>query len=133
MATKKEIKNPIEYVYKPGAKVEIEGGFLLELLGMTDRLMEDEIIRESKFKYNYINNETKKIVKSPKEEDIRSGKVMKIVDWSKTIDNPTFEISLTEKGVSLGQLKKFLEAVHMRNIDEGLAVHYSEMEQLSSN
>lgn len=121
----KETKNPLEYVYKPGTKIEIEGGFLLEILGLTDQLLQDEIKRESKFKYNFINTETQKIIKSPKEDDLKSGKVKKTVDWSKTIDNPTFEFSLTEKGVTIAQLKKFLENIHMTSIDNGLAVHYS--------
>ena len=122
---KKETKNPLEYVYKQGTKNEIEGGFLLEILGLTDQLLQDEIKRESKFKYNFINTETQKIIKSPKEDDLKSGKVIKTVDWSKTIDNPTFEFSLTEKGVTIAQLKKFLENIHMTSIDSGLAVHYS--------
>ena len=121
----KETKNPLEYVYKPGTKIKIEGGFLLEILGLTDQLLQDEIKRESKFKYNFINTETQKIIKSPTEDDLKSGKVIKTVDWSKTIDNPAFEFSLTEKGVTIAQLKKFLENIHMTSIDSGLAVHYS--------
>lgn len=39
-------------------KLKLEGGFSLEILGFTDQLLQDEIKRESKFKYNFINTET---------------------------------------------------------------------------
>lgn len=118
--TKKNI-NPRSYYYNPDTKVEIPGGFLLELLALSETLLQKEVKSESKFKYNYINDKDK-IVKNFKQEDVESGKLRKIVDWERTVDNPTIEYSITEDGIMYAKLKKFLEALHYENIEKGIAV-----------
>lgn len=118
--TTNENKNPRDYFYKPETNIEIPGGFLLELLALSDQLLQGEVKSESEFKYNYIN-EKSQIVKKFKDEDLVSGKVKKIVDWERTVDNPTYTFSLTEKGVAYARLKKFLEAIHISNIEKGVA------------
>lgn len=119
--TKKENINPRSYYYNPDTKVEIPGGFLLELLALSETLLQKEVKSESKFKYNYINDKDK-IVKNFKQEDVESGKLRKIVDWERTVDNPTIEYSITEDGIMYAKLKKFLEALHYENIEKGIAV-----------
>ena len=119
--TKKENINPRSYYYNPDTKVEIPGGFLLELLALSETLLQKEVKSESKFKYNYINDKDK-IVKNFKQEDVESGKLRKIVDWERTVDNPTIEYSITEDGIMYTKLKKFLEALHYENIEKGIAV-----------
>ena len=118
---KKENINPTSYYYNPDTKVEIPGGFLLELLALSETLLQKEVKLESKFKYNYINDKDK-IVKNVKQEDVESGKLRKIVDWERTVDNPTIEYSITEDGIMYAKLKKFLEALHYENIEKGIAV-----------
>ena len=125
MTKKTNFSNPKDYYYKPEVNVEIPGGFLLELLHLSEQLMADEVKMESKFKYKFIN-ESDKAIKNPKQEDLESGKVKKIVDWEKTIENPSFDYSLTEKGVAYAKLKKFLESIHMQAIASGLATNYVE-------
>ena len=93
------VSNPREYVYENGKKVEIEGQFLLDLIAIFDKLIKDEIKTDSKFKYSFIND-AGNIVKNPKQNDIEEGKVRKILDFDRTIINPTFEYSITEKGVA---------------------------------
>ena len=117
----KENINPRSYYYNPDTKVEIPGGFLLELLALSETLLQKEVKSESKFKYNYINDKDK-IVKNFKQEDVESGKLRKIVDWERTVDNPTIEYSITEDGIMYAKLKKFLEALHSENIEKGIAV-----------
>ena len=117
----KENINPRSYYYNPDTKVEIPGGFLLELLALSETLLQKEVKLESKFKYNYINDKDK-IVKNVKQEDVESGKLRKIVDWERTVDNPTIEYSITEDGIMYAKLKKFLEALHYENIEKGIAV-----------
>lgn len=116
--------NPRAYYYNPETKVEIPGGFLLELLALSEKLLQKEIKAESKFKYNYINDKDK-IVKNFKQEDVESGKLKKIVDWDRTIDNPTIEYSISEDGIIYATLKKFLETLHYENIEKGIAVSVS--------
>ena len=117
----KENINPRSYYYNPDTKIEIPGGFLLELLALSETLLQKEVKSESKFKYNYINDKDK-IVKNFKQEDVESGKLRKIVDWERTVDNPTIEYSITEDGIMYAKLKKFLEALHYENIEKGIAV-----------
>ena len=93
------------------------------MLALSDQLLQAEVKTESEFKYNYINDKSQ-IVKKFKDEDIASGEVKKIVDWERTVDNPTYTFSLTEEGVAYAKLKKFLEAIHISNIEKGIAVTY---------
>ena len=120
------VANPREYVYENGKKVEIEGQFLLDLIAIFDKLIKDEIKTDSKFKYSFIND-AGNIVKNPKQKDIEEGKVRKILDFDRTIVNPTFEYSITEKGVAYAELKNFLESIHYQNIKNNSATHISKL------
>lgn len=115
--------NPKSYYYKDDTNVEIPGSFLKELIALTENLLAKEVKTESEFKYNYIN-EKGNVVKTFKKEDVESGKVKKIVDWEKTIYDPTLKHSLTEEGIQYAKLKNYLENLHKVNIDNGLAVTY---------
>ena len=118
--------NPREFTYEGGKKVEIDGLFLLDLINVFDRLTREEIKTDSKFKYSFIN-ESGNIVKNPKQKDIEEGKVRKILDFDRTIINPTFEYSITEKGVAYAELKNFLESIHYQNIKNNSATHISKL------
>ena len=93
-----------------------------------DQLLKDEVKVESKFKYDYLN-EKGKVVKSPKSEDIETGKVRKTLNFERTVMNPNLEYSITEKGIAYAELKNFLESIHFENIENGKAVKYSEIAQ----
>lgn len=125
------VKDPIQYVYEPGVKVEVEGRLITDMLFLLEGLIEGEIKKESKFKYKYVNTTTDKVVKDVKQTDLASGKVVKILDVEKTILNPTFDVSITEKGVAYTKLKNFLENVHYENVKSGKAVHYSSISKES--
>lgn len=119
-------QDPRNYVYKQGEKVEVDGFLITDLIAIFEKLTNDEIKPESKFKYNFIN-EKGKIVKSPKQEDIQTGKVKKILDYERTIMNPTLEFSISEKGIAYAELKTFLEKIHFENVKKGIAVDYREL------
>jgi hypothetical protein len=123
---KKEIGNTRSYVYEQGTKVEIDGFVITDLIQIFDTLVNEEIKSESKFKFNYVN-EGGKIVKSPKKEDIEVGKVKKILDFDRTIMNPTMEYTISQKGIAYAELKNFLESLHYQNIQNGKAVNYQEL------
>lgn len=116
--------NPKEHYYKSDVSVEIPGTFLKELIYLTDKLLEPELKTESEFKYNYVN-EKGKVVKNFKQEDLESNKVRKVLDWERTVYEPTLKHSLTEKGVQYAKLKNFLENLHRENIEKGLTVTYT--------
>lgn len=122
----KQMVNPKNFVYPQGTKIEVEGFLLTDLINIFERLTNDEIKVESKFKYNYVN-EKGKIVKSPKPEDLASGKVNKVLDIERTIVTPTLDYSITEKGLAYAELKNFLEGLHFENVKKGIAVDYQEL------
>lgn len=130
--TAKQIGNPRNYIYPQGAKIEVDGFLLSDLITIFDNLVKEEIKSESKFKYNYVN-EKGKVVKSPKAEDLASGKVKKIVDFDRTIVNPTLELSISEKGLAYAELKNFLESLHFKNIQDGIAIDFQELSKTSMN
>lgn len=119
-------KDPRQYAYPQGTKIEIDGPLLIDLMVIFDRLITDEMKVESKFKYNYIN-EKGNVVKTPKKDDIETGKVKKILDFNRTIMEPSLDYSITEKGIMYAELKKFLELVHIENIKNGKAVDFQEL------
>ena len=130
MENKKEFKSPRNYVYEEGTKVEVEGYLITDLIQIFEKLVNDEIKQESKFKYNYVNNKGA-LIKTAKKEDIETGKVKKVLDFQRTILEPSMEYSITEKGIAFAELKNFLEILHMENIKKGLAVDYQELVQNS--
>lgn len=121
-----EVKDPRQFIYPQGTKIELDGYVLSDLIMIFDQLLKDEVKVESKFKYDFLN-EKGKVVKSPKQEDLDSGKVVKTLNFERTVVNPNLEYSITEKGIAYAELKKFLESIHFRNIQEGKAINYTEL------
>lgn len=123
---KEEIQDPRQYIYTEGTKVEVEGYLITDLIMIFDQLLKEEIKVDSKFKYNYVNQKGN-IVKNAKPEDLESGKVNKIVDFQRTVLDPSFDYSITEKGIAYAELKNFLEKLHNDNIKLGKAVNYKDL------
>ena len=86
----KTVGNPKDFVYENGVKVEVDGFLITDLIAIFEKLVNDEIKPESEFKYNFVN-EKGKIVKSPKQSDLDTGKVKKVVDFERTILKPIQE------------------------------------------
>ena len=123
MSTKTVKENPRNFIYPDETKVEIDGHFLSTLMQVFDKLVDEEIKVESKFKYKYVKEDGSQ-VKSPKKEDIETGKVRKVLDTVRTLQEPTLDYSITEKGLVYAELKNFLESYHYDNIQRGIAVDY---------
>lgn len=130
MQENKKITDPRQFIYPQGTKIEVEGYLLTDLIMIFEQLLKDEVKVESKFKYNYLNDKGN-IVKNVKTEDVEKGKLTKVVDFERTIVNPNFEYSITEKGIAYAELKNFLEKLHFENIQAGKAVKYTEMTNIS--
>lgn len=119
---KEEVKkiNPTDYFYKPDVNVEIPGNVLLDMMALVDKLIQKEVRTESKFKFNYIDKHGR-IVKKFNDEDIKKGLIKKVVDFKRTIDEPTMETTITPEGIAYSKLKIFLESVHYDNIQKKVA------------
>lgn len=128
----KSVTNPRNFVYPQGTKIEVDGFLLSDLINIFEKLTNEEVRVESKFKYNYVN-EKGRVVKSPKQEDLVSGKVKKILDMERTIVTPSLDYSISEKGLAYAELKNFLETLHFENIKNGVAVDYQELNKTSTD
>lgn len=129
MKKNNDLKNPKEYGYEPQANTQIEGVLLLQTIQIINNLLEEETQERFPFLYKYVNKDTDKVVKNPKPQDLQSGKVIKMFDWDKTIfdDDREPRYELTAKGRNLARLKYFLESIHLRDMEEGLSKHFSEL------
>lgn len=125
-----KIQDPREYIYPQGVKVEVDGYVISDLIMIFEQLLKDEIKVDSKFKYNYLN-EKGTVVKNVKQADLESGKLQKVVDFQRTILEPTMDYTITEKGIAYAELKNFLESIHFKNVQNGIAINYKELSQNS--
>lgn len=123
-----DIKDPREFIYPQGVKVEIDGYVITDLIMIFEQLLKDEIKVDSKFKYNYLN-EKGTVVKNVKQADVDSGKLKKVVDFKRTILEPSMDYTITEKGIAYAELKNFLEAIHFENVQKGNAINYKDLPQ----
>jgi len=132
MTKEKEIIGGLnDYTYRKGDKIEIEGQLLQTAIMLLDKAISGEVRAESPFKYHYVNVDSGKVVKEAKEKDIISGKVKKVLNFEKTIVNPTIEYSISEKGLAYAEFKNILESIHYDNIKKGVAVRVEDI--LKSN
>lgn len=120
--------NPYEYGYKPGEKVEIEGGFLTHLMSFINKITEENTKYFQNDKFKFINKESNKTVKNPKKEDLESGKVIKIVDVEASL-NSQAKAYRTPTALQAINLSLMLQDIHLKAIDEGKAMHYTEFEK----
>lgn len=117
--TQNELKNPMEYTYKEDSKVEIEGGFLLELIKLVDTLLDNEINTTCAFKYKYVDK-SGNVVNTVK--GIAPAGSSKLLDLDATLTDSEFEHRLTSKGHLYLEFKKHLEIIHFDNIKKGVAI-----------
>lgn len=110
-----------EHYYDEGVSVMIPGNLLLELTNILEDLVNTETRTESRYKYNYVNSKGN-VVKKVSQEDVDSGKVKKVLDWHRTIINPTLEHSITDKGIKYANIMLHLQDVHYKNIESGNTV-----------
>lgn len=121
-----EQKDLKQYVYDKDKNVEVPGNLLLDMIMLMEKLVEEELTTRTKFKYSFLD-EGGALHKHVTKEQLESGKYKKIVDVDKTITEPSFEHTISEKGVAYAQLKIFLEKLHFENVQKGVAKHYSEI------
>ena len=125
-----EIKGNVnEYVYKQGTKVEIPAELLIEFRELSRIVVEENSEPYFTDKFKFINSETDKVVKTVKDEDLRSGKVKKIVDieCSLKAEPKIYRKPLAMRALNL-QLT--IQDIHMNSIEKGDAVHYTELENI---
>lgn len=119
--------NPYEYVYRENEKVEIEGNLLSELIRFVNNIIDENTQMYYGDRHKHINSETQKEVKKFKNEDLESGKVVKIVDIESTLASAPKPY---RNRVAMEAIHKnlILQNIHMKAIRDKKAVHYSELE-----
>lgn len=126
--TQQPNQNPYEFIYKPGQKVEIDGELLSKLISFMNNIVESNTEYYFTDKYKFINTKTNKTVKNPKQEDLDSRKVVKVVDVEGTLNSEPkpYRNQLALQTVHMNLL---LQNEHLKAVKDGKAVHYSELQQ----
>ena len=119
-------KNYQEYVYKEGTKIEMDKDVFEALFPLINEIVKDNSEITVKEHYIFINNETGKEVKSVKPEDLKSGKITKVVNTEKLFDTEP-ETTYNIKALNYISMLLRLNQVHAENVDNGKAIHMSEV------
>lgn len=121
--------NVNEYVFKPGTVVEVPAEVLMEMKEFSRIVLEENSEAYYNDKYKYINVETDKVVKTVKDADLESGKVKKVFDYEASLTSipKIYRKPLALRSINL-QLN--LDDIHMKSIEKGDAIHYTEMENI---
>lgn len=120
------MKNPKQFMYADGQKVETDGRYLYDQMQRYEKLLSEEIVELIPMKYTYVNVETGKVVKNASQKSIEEGKVKKIIDNEKILDSAP-DLYLTPKGQEYLGLRNYLAALHQENIEKGIAKDIREM------
>lgn len=120
------MKNPKQFMYADGQKVETDGRYLYDQLQRYEKLLSEEIVELIPLKYTYVNVETGKVVKNASQKSIEEGKVKKIIDNEKILESSP-DLYLTPKGQEYLGLRNYLAALHQDNIEKGIAKDIREM------
>lgn len=116
----KEIKRPEEFGYVGGENFEISSEEFMSIKGAIDAFLAKETSAVFPEKYKYINRETNETIKTVNEKNKHIA--MKIVDVENTLQSQPV-IQRTEEGVRLLEIRMMLDAVHLRNVESGVAKH----------
>jgi len=123
---KKKDFNPSEYDYLGDEQITINAGLYKELRSTVRYFLQKNTKPYFPQKYKYIHTETGKDIK--KLTDKNRDKARLVVDIEGTKNSkPT--IYRTEEGQSLLYLDEYMESIHFKNIEEGIAKHISELKK----
>lgn len=116
-----EVKNPNEFVYEPGVNVELPGEFFAYIMRYIGGVVDTNSKSYFTDRFKFVNPETGKEIKKPKQEDIESGKVIKVTDIEGTLQSePKFY--RTRTAVEGIHMLNIMNGFHMKNIEEGKAI-----------
>lgn len=120
------IKNPNNFIYEQGVNVEIPGEFFSYLMRYVGRVIDENSKAYHTDRFKFVNAESGKEVKKPKQEDIDSGKVVKVTDIEGTLSSePKFYRNRTAlEGI---HILNIMNGYHMINIEEGKATSIDEI------
>src|SRR5690606_19405236 len=120
------IKNPNNFIYEQGVNVEIPGEFFSYLMRYVGRVIDENSKTYHTDRFKFVNAESGKEVKKPKQEDIDSGKVVKVTDIEATLSSePKFYRNRTAlEGI---HILNIMNGYHMINIEEGKATSIDEI------
>lgn len=120
------IKNPNNFVYEQGVNVEIPGEFFSYLMRYVGGVIDENSKSYYTDRFKFVNRESGKEVKKPKQEDIDSGKVVKVTDIESTLGS---EAKFYRNGTALEgiHILNIMNGYHMVNIEEGKATSIDEI------
>lgn len=120
-------QNLHEFIYEQGTKVEIDGELLTRIIALSNKVVDEHTDVVFTDRYKFVNTESGKDVKKPKQEDIDSGKVAKVVDLQNTLNS---EPKMNRDALALEFIKLVLtlNGEHLKAVEDGKASHISELQ-----
>ena len=88
--------------------IDLPENVIKETIMLLDEVLQKEVTTFTNFKHTFIDEDGKE-VKNPTPERIEKDSLQQVFDVSRTIYEPTFKSTITEKGVKIAQLKFFYE------------------------
>lgn len=119
-------KNPNNFVYEQGVNVEIPGEFFSYLMRYVGGVIDENSKSYYTDRFKFVNTESGKEVKKPKQEDIDSGKVVKVTDIESTLGSEAkfYRNRTALEGI---HILNIMNGYHMVNIEEGKATSIDEI------
>lgn len=120
------IKNPNDFIYENGVNVEIPGEFFSYLMRYVGGVIDENSKSYHTDRFKFVNAESGKEVKKPKQEDIDSGKVVKVTDIEATLNSEAkfYRNRAALEGI---HILNIMNGYHMANIEEGKATSIDEI------
>jgi len=120
--------NPQEYGYLGTEKFEITSSeFMLFKMALEQGLRLTEVVTYPQV-FEYVDQEGK-VVKSPSEEDLITGKVNKVPNTEKTFSDENLTVTYNADKITKEMLmaQELLMDLHFRNIESGVAKSIEEL------
>jgi hypothetical protein len=117
-----ETKNPLNYGYLGDEKIEITSKEFMAMKTAIEQGINATLESYLPEVTRYVNIETSKIVESPSQEDLQSGKVTLVTDRDATFSPANVKYQYSTKltpDMIMGQ--QLIMEIHERNVETGIA------------
>lgn len=127
-----EVKNPLNYGYLGDEKIEITSKEFMAMKSAVEQGINATLESYLPEVTKYVNIETSKIVESPSQEDLQSGKVTLVTDRDATFNPANVRYQYSTKltpDMIMGQ--QLIMEIHERNVEMGVAKSLEELQKAS--
>lgn len=127
-----EVKNPLNFGYLGDEKFEISAKEFIAMKSAIEQGINSTLESYLPEVTKYVDTVTSKIVESPSQEDIQSGKVVMVTDRDATFNSANVRYQYSTKltpDMIMGQ--QLIMEIHERNVGLGIAKSMEELQKAS--